>query len=100
MPAYYLPQNAGDIARKYVKDPNLLSFIDAEVSIGHQLPFLHKPSWLECLHHLVFNIPMRLCTTNSTSSLTTQGAFTHNHHSGVDGCRLLSLVLFVRDKEV
>ncbi|PPS20148.1 hypothetical protein GOBAR_AA00418 [Gossypium barbadense] len=28
--AYYLPQNAGDIARKYVKDPDLLSFIDAE----------------------------------------------------------------------
>ena len=34
VPAYYLPQNAGDIARKYIKDPNLLSFIDAEVSIG------------------------------------------------------------------
>lgn len=29
--AYYLPQNAGDIARKYIKDPQLLSFIDAEV---------------------------------------------------------------------
>lgn len=31
MAAYYLPQNAGDIARKYIKDPQLLSFIDAEV---------------------------------------------------------------------
>lgn len=31
MTAYYLPQNAGDIARKYIKDPQLLSFIDAEV---------------------------------------------------------------------
>eukprot|EP00850_Spirogloea_muscicola_P015807 SM000124S25939 [mRNA] locus=s124:249496:259561:+ [translate_table: standard] len=31
--AYYLPQNAGDIARKYIKDPNLLSFIDAECFI-------------------------------------------------------------------
>jgi hypothetical protein len=30
--AYYLPQNAGDLARKYIKDPDLLSFIDAEVS--------------------------------------------------------------------
>lgn len=30
--AYYLPQNAGDIARKFIKDPQLLSFIDAEVS--------------------------------------------------------------------
>ncbi|KAL8505198.1 hypothetical protein ACS0TY_016425 [Phlomoides rotata] len=31
--AYYLPQNAGDIARKYIKDPDLLSFIDAECFI-------------------------------------------------------------------
>lgn len=31
--AYYLPQNAGDLARKYIKDPRLLSFIDAEVSL-------------------------------------------------------------------
>lgn len=30
--AYYLPQNAGAIARKYIKDPQLLSFIDAEVT--------------------------------------------------------------------
>jgi len=29
--AYYLPQNAGAIARKYIQDPQLLSFIDAEV---------------------------------------------------------------------
>lgn len=29
--AYYLPQNTGDIARKFIKDPQLLSFIDAEV---------------------------------------------------------------------
>jgi len=29
--AYYLPQNAGDIARKFIKDQELLSFIDAEV---------------------------------------------------------------------
>ncbi|CAM6039132.1 unnamed protein product [Sphagnum compactum] len=31
--AYYLPQNAGDLARKYIKDPDLLSFIDAECFI-------------------------------------------------------------------
>lgn len=31
--AYYLPQNAGDIARKYIKDPAVLSFIDAECFI-------------------------------------------------------------------
>ncbi|CAI7870092.1 unnamed protein product, partial [Closterium sp. NIES-53] len=29
--AYYLPQNAGDIARKYISDADLLAFIDAEV---------------------------------------------------------------------
>ncbi|KAJ0539451.1 putative prolycopene isomerase [Helianthus annuus] len=29
--AYYLPQNAGAIARNYIKDPEVLSFIDAEV---------------------------------------------------------------------
>ncbi|KAJ7523770.1 hypothetical protein O6H91_17G088700 [Diphasiastrum complanatum] len=28
--AFYYPQNAGDIARKYIKDQNLLNFIDAE----------------------------------------------------------------------
>lgn len=37
--AYYLPQNAGDIARKYIKDPQLLSFIDAEVSKKNVLWF-------------------------------------------------------------
>lgn len=31
--AYYLPQNAGDIARKFIKDADLLSFIDAECFI-------------------------------------------------------------------
>lgn len=39
--AYYLPQNAGDIARKFIKDPQLLSFIDAEVSWN----YLHDPIW-------------------------------------------------------
>ncbi|CAI5472148.1 unnamed protein product [Closterium sp. Yama58-4] len=31
--AYYLPQNAGDIARKYISDSDLLAFIDAECFI-------------------------------------------------------------------
>lgn len=35
--AYYLPQNAGGIARKYIKDPELLSFIDAEVCLQSNL---------------------------------------------------------------
>lgn len=39
--AYYLPQNAGDIARTYIKDPQLLSFIDAEVRTNICLN-LHK----------------------------------------------------------
>ena len=29
--AYYLPQNAGAIARNFIKDPEVLAFIDAEV---------------------------------------------------------------------
>eukprot|EP00271_Cylindrocystis_brebissonii_P005043 TRINITY_DN16994_c0_g1_i1.p1 TRINITY_DN16994_c0_g1~~TRINITY_DN16994_c0_g1_i1.p1 ORF type:complete len:646 (-),score=98.20 TRINITY_DN16994_c0_g1_i1:751-2688(-) len=31
--AWYLPQNAGDIARKYISDPDVLAFIDAECFI-------------------------------------------------------------------
>ncbi|CAI5476466.1 unnamed protein product [Closterium sp. Yama58-4] len=31
--AYYLPQNAGDIARRYISDADLLAFIDAECFI-------------------------------------------------------------------
>ncbi|CAI5527239.1 unnamed protein product [Closterium sp. Naga37s-1] len=31
--AYYLPQNVGDIARKYISDADLLAFIDAECFI-------------------------------------------------------------------
>ncbi|KAE8713147.1 Prolycopene isomerase [Hibiscus syriacus] len=41
--AYYLPQNAGDIARKYMKDPNLLSFIDAECFIVSTVNALRTP---------------------------------------------------------
>ncbi|MBA0607238.1 hypothetical protein Godav_019574 [Gossypium davidsonii] len=40
---YYLPQNAGDIARKYVKDPDLLSFIDAECFIVSTVNALRTP---------------------------------------------------------
>ncbi|KAK8651296.1 hypothetical protein V6N13_140903 [Hibiscus sabdariffa] len=41
--AYYMPQNAGDIARKYVKDPDLLSFIDAECFIVSTVNALRTP---------------------------------------------------------
>ncbi|KAL2327320.1 hypothetical protein Fmac_020747 [Flemingia macrophylla] len=41
--AYYLPQNAGAIARKYIQDPNLLSFIDAECFIVSTVNSLQTP---------------------------------------------------------
>lgn len=41
--AYYLPQNAGDIARKFIKDPELLSFIDAECFIVSTVKALQTP---------------------------------------------------------
>ncbi|KAL9235951.1 hypothetical protein vseg_010669 [Gypsophila vaccaria] len=41
--AYYLPQNAGEIARKYIKDPELLSFIDAECFIVSTVNALQTP---------------------------------------------------------
>ncbi|KAJ4755885.1 hypothetical protein LUZ62_090290 [Rhynchospora pubera] len=41
--AYYLPQNAGAIARKYIKDPELLSFIDAECFIVSTVNALQTP---------------------------------------------------------
>lgn len=41
--AYYLPQNAGAIARKYIKDSQLLSFIDAECFIVSTVNALQMP---------------------------------------------------------
>ncbi|KAH6798925.1 carotenoid isomerase [Perilla frutescens var. frutescens] len=41
--AYYLPQNAGAIARKYIKDPELLSFIDAECFIVSTVNAMRTP---------------------------------------------------------
>ncbi|XP_078430823.1 carotenoid isomerase [Wolffia australiana] len=41
--AYYLPQNAGHIARKYIRDPELLSFIDAECFIVSTVNALKTP---------------------------------------------------------
>ncbi|MCD9644041.1 hypothetical protein HAX54_032013 [Datura stramonium] len=41
--AYNLPQNAGDIARKYIRDPGLLSFIDAECFIVSTVNALQTP---------------------------------------------------------
>ncbi|XP_054802728.1 prolycopene isomerase, chloroplastic isoform X3 [Prosopis cineraria] len=41
--AYYLPQNTGDIARKYIQDPQLLSFIDAEVLCDRHFGGINYP---------------------------------------------------------
>ncbi|KAK6126513.1 hypothetical protein DH2020_039747 [Rehmannia glutinosa] len=41
--AYYLPQNAGNIARMYIKDPELLSFIDAECFIVSTVNAMQTP---------------------------------------------------------
>ncbi|XP_021858982.1 prolycopene isomerase, chloroplastic [Spinacia oleracea] len=41
--AYNLPQNAGAIARKYIKDPQLLSFIDAECFIVSTVNAMQTP---------------------------------------------------------
>ncbi|XP_026426555.1 prolycopene isomerase, chloroplastic isoform X2 [Papaver somniferum] len=41
--AYYLPQNAGAIARKFIQDPQLLSFIDAECFIVSTVNALQTP---------------------------------------------------------
>ncbi|XP_057973455.1 prolycopene isomerase, chloroplastic [Malania oleifera] len=41
--AYYLPQNAGNIARTFIKDPQLLSFIDAECFIVSTVNALYTP---------------------------------------------------------
>ncbi|KAK3001982.1 hypothetical protein RJ639_021724, partial [Escallonia herrerae] len=41
--AYYLPQNAGDIARKFITDPEVLSFIDAECFIVSTVNALQTP---------------------------------------------------------
>ncbi|RAL51758.1 hypothetical protein DM860_010476 [Cuscuta australis] len=41
--AFYLPQNAGDIARKFIKDAQLLSFIDAECFIISTVNALKTP---------------------------------------------------------
>ncbi|XP_073017286.1 prolycopene isomerase, chloroplastic-like [Primulina eburnea] len=50
--AYYLPQNAGNIARKYIKDPELLSFIDAECFIVSTVNAMQTP---------IINAAMVLC---------------------------------------
>jgi prolycopene isomerase len=39
----YLPQNAGDIARRYIKDPQLLKFIDMECYCWSVMPASHTP---------------------------------------------------------
>lgn len=39
----YLPQNAGDVARRYIKDPLLLKFIDMECYCWSAVPALMTP---------------------------------------------------------
>nr|CAD1818410.1 unnamed protein product [Ananas comosus var. bracteatus] len=41
--AYFLPKNAGNIARNFIKDPQLLSFIDAECFIVSTVNALQTP---------------------------------------------------------
>ncbi|XP_024981972.1 prolycopene isomerase, chloroplastic isoform X2 [Cynara cardunculus var. scolymus] len=41
--AYYLPQNAGAIARNFIKDPEVLAFIDAECFIVSTVSALQTP---------------------------------------------------------
>ena len=41
--AKYLPQNAGDIARRYIKDPKLLKFIDMECYCWSVVPASYTP---------------------------------------------------------
>jgi len=60
MAAYYLPQNAGAIARKYIQDPQLLSFIDAEVDAtsylfqSEGLPIFNRKSRKQTVPHYLF----------------------------------------------
>ncbi|NES84568.1 MAG: carotene isomerase, partial [Moorea sp. SIO2B7] len=39
----YLPQNAGDLARRYISDPQLLKFIDMECYCWSVVPASHTP---------------------------------------------------------
>jgi len=41
--ARWLPVNAGDVARKYIKDPELLKFIDIECFCWSVMPALKTP---------------------------------------------------------
>ncbi|MFN6070110.1 MAG: carotene isomerase, partial [Pseudanabaena sp.] len=42
--AAYLPQNAGDIAKKYIRDPELLQFIDMECYCWSVVPADRTPA--------------------------------------------------------
>ena len=41
--ARWLPVNAGDVARKFIKDPELLKFIDIECFCWSVMPALKTP---------------------------------------------------------
>ncbi|KAF3646859.1 putative disease resistance protein-like [Capsicum annuum] len=55
----YLPQNAGDIAQKYIRDPRLLSFIDVECFIVSTINALQSPismqAWFYMRHFCGIN---------------------------------------------
>ncbi|KAM3203008.1 prolycopene isomerase, chloroplastic [Capsicum annuum] len=57
--AQYLPQNAGDIAQKYIRDPRLLSFIDVECFIVSTINALQSPismqAWFYMRHFCGIN---------------------------------------------
>ncbi|XP_043692968.1 prolycopene isomerase, chloroplastic isoform X1 [Telopea speciosissima] len=61
--AYYLPQNAGDIAQKFIRDPKLLSFIDSECFIvstvkASQTPMINASMVLCDRHFGGINYPV------------------------------------------
>jgi prolycopene isomerase len=58
----YLPQNAGDIARRYIQDPNLLKFIDMEcycwsVVPANQTPMINAGMVFSDRHYGGINYP-------------------------------------------
>lgn len=72
--ASYLPSNTGDVARKYIKDPELLNFIDIECYCWSTVLAEHTPlinagmvsttcfavTSSRELHHMIFTL---LCHT-------------------------------------
>lgn len=78
--AYYLPQNAGDIARKFIKDPEVLSFIDAEVGwhysycfwiqLGHIFLGKHA-TYFDILRTILFMVFLQCFIVSTVNALQT-----------------------------